>query len=363
MAVSGGAPGGPARRAPALPRRVARLLPEMAELEALLAAAGPLVRSEVAHRVRVGDLALPVYVLEMGSQAEDAPAVALVGGVHGVERVGSQVVLAFLRSLVARLPWDPSLHDLLGRVRLLFLPVVNPGGMYRGTRCTPEGIDLMRNAPVEAEAAGLWPVRGQRLSRYLAWYRGRPGEPMAPEARALCDAVESRLLRQPFSLALDCHSGFGARDRLWLPYAGSRRPFERAPELYRLKQMFDTAYPNHTHYLMEPQCHHYTTHGDLWDYLCGVSLARGGVFLPLTLEMGSWLWVRKNPLQAFRALGLFNPLARHRLERTLRRHLVLLEFLLRAAAGYRNWLPGPERREELERSAGRRWYGHRRDAR
>ena len=31
------------------------------------------------------------------------------------------------------------------------------------------------------------------------------------------------------------------------------------------------------------------------------------VFLPFTLEMGSWLWVRKNPRQMLDYFGYFNP--------------------------------------------------------
>ena len=61
--------------------------------------------------------------------------------------------------------------------------------------------------------------------------------------------------------------------------------------------------------------------------------------MPLTLEMGSWTWVRKNPLQGLTSLGRFNPIKPHRLRRTLRRHLPLLEFLFHAAASYRAWLP------------------------
>jgi hypothetical protein len=61
--------------------------------------------------------------------------------------------------------------------------------------------------------------------------------------------------------------------------------------------------------------------------------------LPLTLEMGSWMWVRKNPLQGLSSLGRFNPLKPHRHRRTLRRHMPLLEFLLHAAASHRAWLP------------------------
>ena len=51
------------------------------------------------------------------------------------------------------------------------------------------------------------------------------------------------------------------------------------------------------------------------------------MFLPWTLEMGSWAWVRKNPLQVFQALGFFNPIKPHRYARTMRRHARLVEFL------------------------------------
>jgi len=39
----------------------------------------------------------------------------------------------------------------------------------------------------------------------------------------------------------------------------------------------------------------------------------------------------------FSALGVFNPVLPHRLQRTLRRHHALLDFLLRMAASHDNW--------------------------
>lgn len=84
---------------------------------------------------------------------------------------------------------------------------------------------------------------------------------------------------------------------------------------------------------------------------------RSQVFLPLTLEMGSWLWIRKSPLQLFSRIGFFNPLPAHRLQRVLRRHLLWLEFLVLAACGFRNWLPGEGERPELNARAQARWYG------
>jgi hypothetical protein len=78
--------------------------------------------------------------------------------------------------------------------------------------------------------------------------------------------------------------------------------------------------------------------------------------LPLTLEMGSWLWVKKNPGQLFSLHGLFNPIVEHRLHRVLRRHTAWLDFLMRAAAGHDKWmLDGPKRCRMQERGV-KRWY-------
>lgn len=74
-------------------------------------------------------------------------------------------------------------------------------------------------------------------------------------------------------------------------------------------------YP-HQDYLFEPQSRYYLTHGDLWDFL--YLRNRWKVVMcscPLTLEMGSWRWIRKNPLQLRQLLGLYHPIKPHRLNR------------------------------------------------
>jgi hypothetical protein len=332
--------------------------PELDELRALIQRAGPALRVETLCEVRCGGEQLPVYALEMGSTAADAPAIGFFGGVHGVERIGTQVVLAFLHTLVERLRWDDSLAQILEHVRLVFMPLVNPGGMLRRTRCNPAGIDLMRNAPVDAQGRVPVLLGGQRLSPVLPWYRGRAGAPMQPEAVALCDLVERRLARQPFSIALDCHSGFGTRNHVWFPYARSRTPIDCLADIYALRTMFRSTHPHHSIYVIEPQSRRYTTHGDLWDYLYDRARARagnGGLFLPLTLEMGSWLWIRKNPLQIFGRLGMFNPIEPHRMRRILRQHLVFFDFLVRAAQSHRRWRPTEEQRAALFESAVSYW--------
>lgn len=185
---------------------------------------------------------------------------------------------------------------------------------------------------------------------------------MEPEARAVCSVVEQRLTPHRFSLSLDCHSGFGARDRIWFPYARTRRPIDCLPEIYALRTMFRSTHPYHSIYVIEPQARQYTTHGDLWDYLYDTARAQSGrLFIPLTLELGSWLWVKKNPAQLFSMLGMFNPIEPHRHQRILRQHLTFLDFLVRAGISHERWRPPEAARQGLFESAEAYWYGPRRE--
>jgi hypothetical protein len=252
---------------------------------------------------------LPVYAVSMGADHPDVPVVGFFGGVHGLENIGTQVVLAYLNSLVERLNWDAMLHEQLSSVRLVFMPLINPGGMARRTRCNPRGVDLMRNAPVQSQQKVAFLLGGQRFSRHLPWFRG--GDAMEAESAALCSFVRDEFFSRPFGIALDCHSGFGLRDRIWFPYACSKAPIPHLPELSALHELFCRSYPHHD-YLFEPQSRQYMTHGDLWDHLYLEAQRRdsGQVFLPLTLEMGSWRWIKKHPIQLFSKSGFFNPLPR-----------------------------------------------------
>jgi hypothetical protein len=126
-----------------------------------------------------------------------------------------------------------------------------------------------------------------------------------------------------------------------------------------LKDLFDETYQHHV-YTVEPQGRQYTTHGDVWDY-CFDEFQKikkpGQLFLPLTLEMGSWLWIRKNPFQVFNPLGIFNPIAPHRAKRMLRRHKNLVDFLRRAVMSSSKWVELTEReREHHKNEAMEFWY-------
>lgn len=331
-------------------------LPELAELERIIEAGDGLLGVTTACVVEVAEHRFPVHVVTMGSERRDVPAVGFFGGIHGLERIGTEVVLAHLRNLVQRLRWDDGLARNLERLRMVFMPIVNPGGMWRGTRANPNGVDLMRNAPVESVEHVPFMISGQRLSTALPWFRGAAGAPMEAESQALCRVVREELLARPFSLALDCHSGFGVRDRIWFPHAHTQMPMAHVAEMHALRDIFEEAYAHHD-YVFEPQSRQYLTHGDLWDYLYLEANTHGDrMFLPMTLEMGSWLWVKKNPRQLFSRHGIFNPLIEHRQQRVLRRHLAWMEFLGNAACSYLRWLPTAAEREHRRAQAVAEWY-------
>ncbi|HWM85928.1 MAG TPA: M14 family zinc carboxypeptidase [Kofleriaceae bacterium] len=331
------------------------------ELAALLELAGDVGRvgGRVEVLAEVGGARAPILALHFGAVSREAPVLVLVGGVHGLERIGTEVVLAYATSFCRRLRWDAIAAAALERARLVIVPLLNPIGMMRRTRANGRGVDLMRNAPDHPEGWATPLIGGQRLTPRLPWYRGREGDAMEPEARALVELVEREAFSAELALALDVHSGFGLVDRLWFPYARTRRPLPHLPELFALRRLLDETLPHHV-YRMEPQARTYTVKGDLWDHLYDRRAAHPlpGALLPLTLEMGSWMWLKKNPRQALSALGSFNPVVPHRLRRTLRRHLLLIDFLHRAVAAHRVWAaPGEAERAELSRAAFELWYG------
>ncbi len=329
-------------------------LPELVQLEQLIAGAPAALRTEVLATVPHTSGPLPLYALSLGNPDPTLPAIVLVGGVHGLERIGTQVILAYLQTLLQRLPWDLCLQHTLAHCCIYFMPLINPAGMANGWRANGNHVDLMRNAPQDCTEGAAWLVGGHRLSRALPWHRGDSGT-LEPESQALVSYIARELFSRPFSLVLDCHSGFGRTDRLWFPYAKSRRqPIAHLPEMYRLRQLLFATYP-HQNYLFEPQSQHYLCHGDLWDYLYDQALAHHTTMLPLTLEMGSWNWVRKNPFQLLSSLGMFHPVKPHRVKRVLRSHLIMINFLINAALSYQNWLPLPNK-DQLSAAAMTLWY-------
>lgn len=337
-----------------------RRLPELTQLERVLNNLQGRARIETIAVVRHNNLDFPIHAVVLGTEDRTAPTLGMFGGVHGLERIGSEVVIAYMQTLSEVLHWDETMHERLLRSRLVFVPIVNPVGMYLQKRANGNGVDLMRNAPIEAEETPAFLLGGHTISNLLPWYRGqvRGPEDMEVESKAVDAFVRREIFGARMSLAVDVHSGFGTVDRLWFPYAKSRRPPPHLAEIAALKRLFDRSYPNHF-YKIEPQAKQYTTHGDLWDYLYDEHqrLAAGNLFIPWTLELGSWLWLKKNPSNLFSTIGAFNPMQPHRLQRILRRHLTLFDFLHRVVMSATGWADlTADNRRQLTTKAMDTWY-------
>ena len=350
--------------------RLRKQIPELIELERILLKAPDYARITLLSNIEKDGFNFPIYRIRVGNASPKTPKLLIVGGIHGIERIGTRVVVALLETWLQRMSWEKSLLHGLTEMEICFIPIANPVGMYLNTRANGNGVDLMRNSPVEAEGKVPFLVSGQTISRYISWYRGdyikdhslqkdhgEIAQYLEVENQILEKEVAALCEQSPLVMVLDCHSGFGFKDRLWFPYAYRRRPMKGIAPIMALKLLWDTCYPNHQ-YIFEPQSNQYLTHGDFWDY-CYKKYSRppdNHNFLPLTLEMGSWNWVKKKPSQLLSMEGLFNPMTAHREQRTLRRHLPLLDFLRHATLSYENWFPKPEQFNQLRQMANSLWY-------
>lgn len=301
----------------------------------------PLIRNHLLAEVQSGKKTFPIIGLSIGSEKPEAPTLVLVGGVHGLEKIGSQVLIAYLSTLFHQMTWDKHLIKTFEDVRIIAIPILNPAGMAHSTRSNPNGVDLMRNAPVESVDPSIHSlVSGHRYGPHLPWYRGAVDAPMELESQTLIQFVKDQALTSKVCLAVDFHSGFGMRDRLWYPFAKTKAKFPQISEVLAIKDLLNQTYPHHI-YKIESQSDSYTTHGDLWDYLYEIHEStpeyQNNLFIPWTLEMGSWMWIKKNPFQIFNPLGLFHPIKGHRFDRVMRRHILLIDFFLRAVRNQQSW--------------------------
>lgn len=347
-------------RDPSCQNQINRRLPELSSLERVLKNIHDHARITVEAEISHDGIQFPIYSIVIGSEDKSVPTLGIFGGVHGLERIGSEVAIAYLQTVSEVLTWDETFRERLKHSRLVFMPIVNPVGMFLTRRSNGNGVDLMRNSPVLAEENPKFLIGGHQISNVLPFFRGQVTDfnSMEVESQAVCNLTTREILPADLSLSVDLHSGFGSVDRLWFPYAKTIKPPPHLLEMVALKRVFDRSYPNHF-YRIEPQAAQYTTHGDLWDYLFDQQLAKAPqrLYLPWTLELGSWMWLKKNPLQLFSSLGAFNPMQPHRLQRILRRHLTLFDFLHRAILSPEPWTSLDEHdRSQLLRRAMDQWY-------
>lgn len=326
-------------------------LSEILEIEKLIAEFPTLMRAEILGYAGDSQQQFPSYCLSLGSEDPRAPVLGWIGGVHGLERIGAQVVIALLRSVLQMQLWDESLQETLKKIRIFFIPTVNPWGIRNLRRSNSSGVDLMRNSPVDGEGKIPFLLGGQRFSAKLPWYRG---DNWQVENQILQTGLEKQILGSRFSWTVDVHSGFGWQDQIWFPFAYTKKPFDDLPYLYRFKTFYEATHPYHF-YKIEPQS--YQTHGDIWDYFYLEMQKKNQRFMPLTLELGSWNWLKKNPVQIFSKEGFFYPLQSHRQKRILRRHWTLFDFMIRMTASFEKWAElTPDQLEQSRSHARELWY-------
>ena len=289
-----------------------------------------------------GHLQFPIYHLKIGTarNLEQHP-VLLIAGIHGLEIIGIQLLLDFLAYIL-----NPSSDGYISNWRrfgigLHVIPILNPGGVILKTRANPSGVDLMRNAPVQADKAIKF-FGGHTISKRLPYYRGTKPE---QESQLLYDFVSQQMFSVTDAIIpiLDIHSGYGTVHSVWWPYAKTRKPCAD-DELFKKISNYLKGERLLSEYNYEPQSTQYTTHGDLWDWIYDAyqSLPKndqiksknsnnkkinGSKLLPFTLELGTWSDIRNHPGRIFKKKKIFNPPKSHRQEFIESHRDFLLEFI------------------------------------
>ena len=212
------------------------MIKELKDIQELKEFSHELVEHNVIENIHHNGLDYPIDAFMIGPKDSTLPVFLITAGVHGLEKIGTHVVIAFLQSFFAQLKWDQKLCESFKHKRLIVVPLINPVGMSLNKRSNGNDVDLMRNAPLESkEEFNLPLISGHNYSTKLPWYRGNPNQ-MEKESQALVNLFKENLLTSPVSIALDLHSGFGVKDRLWYPYASSTKGFHYTE---RLKILFN----------------------------------------------------------------------------------------------------------------------------
>ncbi|WCL49727.1 M14 family zinc carboxypeptidase [Leptospira sp. GIMC2001] len=285
----------------------------------------------------------PIHAIELGTpKAIRNNPVGLVAGVHGLETVGIRILLDFLEYILDKKNNDflPELKK--GKLGLVILPIVNPGGVALKSRSNPAGVDLMRNSGVEAESA-LPFFGGHKISSSLPYYRGNT---MEPESRALFRFVHKYFysVKDAIMPVLDIHSGFGTIDHVWWPYARTKKPCIDTPLFEKMAYYLKTKM-NHDVFKYGPQSETYTTHGDLWDrfydnyfeHFRTSNTSWSSRFLPITLEVGTWSDLKQDPMKIFRKRGIFNPARENKLETITGYRNFIRDFVLLSQTKLAHW--------------------------
>ena len=79
------------------------ILPELFEVENLIKNYQGILNVDQLGEVNNGKFSFPIYGINLGSKDPTAPVFGLFGGVHGLERIGTHVLLSFLKTLLFKM--------------------------------------------------------------------------------------------------------------------------------------------------------------------------------------------------------------------------------------------------------------------
>ena len=160
--------------------------PELAQLEQIIAQLGDRAQVEIVEHIAYQGRQFPVYCITLGSRAPGRAGYRLFRRCAWPGENWLAGPAGVFANHCATAHWDKEFAARLEKSRLVFMPIVNPAGVFRGSRCNANGVDLMRNAPTE----GVGKIKlysGHRISPRLPWYRGEQTH-MEKEALALCQS-------------------------------------------------------------------------------------------------------------------------------------------------------------------------------
>ncbi|MGZ8947135.1 MAG: zinc carboxypeptidase, partial [Methylococcaceae bacterium] len=70
--------------------------PKFEQLERIIERFGNKARTQVIERIHYKGREFPIHSITLGSTQPDAPVLAFFGGVHGLEKIGSEVILSYM---------------------------------------------------------------------------------------------------------------------------------------------------------------------------------------------------------------------------------------------------------------------------
>lgn len=162
----------------------------------------------------------PIEAIRISAAQGKVPRLLCIGGIHGSEWVGTEMVLQLMNKLVSEYGKNQRITDLVNEREIWLIPIVNPDGFVRRQRKTAQGVDLNRNFGVGFSNKGL-------LERWKRWLHYPGPYPFSePETQALKTFVE----RHDFVASISFHSFGGV---IYFPY-GHKRQKTKDHELFKM---------------------------------------------------------------------------------------------------------------------------------